>query len=86
VKGGGSFLGPPPVAVRREVIKAREYTGGRRSGRGETEDRLRFGDERGVIVFGGGSGCSGRGCLFWILISIALSVILTVLANLVLAF
>lgn len=39
-------------------------------------------DERGIIVFGGGNGCAGRGCLFWVLISIALSVILTVLANL----
>ncbi len=38
--------------------------------------------ESGIIVFGGGSGCSGRGCLFWILLSVVLSVILTVLANL----
>ena len=37
-----------------------------------------------IIVFGGGGrrGCSGLGCLFWILISIALSVGLTVLVNL----
>jgi hypothetical protein len=41
-----------------------------------------------IIVFGGGGGrsrgggCSGPGCLIWILISIALSVGLTVLANL----
>ena len=38
-----------------------------------------------VIVFGGGGrrgGCSGLGCLIWILISIALSVGLTVLVNL----
>ena len=43
-------------------------------------------EESGVIVFGGGggSGCADRGCLFWILISIVLSVALTVLANLVL--
>jgi hypothetical protein len=40
-------------------------------------------DESGIIVFGGGNGCSGRGCLFWILISIVLSVALTVLLNLV---
>jgi hypothetical protein len=40
-------------------------------------------DESGVIVFGGGNGCSGRGCLFWILISIVLSVALIVLLNLV---
>ena len=40
-------------------------------------------DESGIIVFGGGNGCSGRGCLFWILISVVLSVTLTVLLNLV---
>jgi hypothetical protein len=38
--------------------------------------------ESGIIVFGGGNGCSGRGCLFWILISVVLSVTLTVLLNL----
>jgi hypothetical protein len=43
------------------------------------------GDESGIIVFGGGGGgrrggCLGRGCLFWILLSVAL----TVLVNLVL--
>jgi hypothetical protein len=40
-----------------------------------------------IIVFGGGGGrrrggCSGPGCLIWILISLALSVGLTVLVNL----
>jgi len=40
-------------------------------------------DESGIIVFGGGSGCSGRGCLFWIIVSIVLSVTLTLLLNLV---
>lgn len=49
-------------------------------------NRHRFGDESGIIVFGGGGGrgCAGRGCLFWILASIVLSVTLTVLANLIL--
>ena len=54
------------------------------SGQGE---RIRPGDEAGIIVFGGGGGgrgCAGRGCLFWILVSVVLSVTLTVLANLVL--
>ncbi|MBA2416805.1 MAG: hypothetical protein H0V64_13150 [Geodermatophilaceae bacterium] len=54
------------------------------SGQGE---RIRPGDESGIIVFGGGGGgrgCAGRGCLFWILVSVVLSVTLTVLANLVL--
>ncbi len=37
--------------------------------------------ESGIIIFGGGSG-SGPGCLFWILISVILSVALTVIANL----
>jgi hypothetical protein len=39
--------------------------------------------ESGIIVFGGGNGCSGRGCLFWILLSTTLSVTLTMLLNLV---
>jgi hypothetical protein len=49
-------------------------------------NRHRFSDESGIIVFGGGGGrgCAGRGCLFWILASIVLSVTLTVLANLIL--
>jgi hypothetical protein len=41
-----------------------------------------MGDESGIIVFGGGNGCAGRGCLFWIIASIILSVILTLLLNL----
>jgi hypothetical protein len=37
-----------------------------------------------IIMLGGGrGGCSGRGCLFWILISVVLSVGLTVLVNLI---
>src|SRR5215211_7803865 len=44
---------------------------------------IRSGAESGIIVFGGGGrGCSGIGCLGWILISVVLSVVLTVLANL----
>ena len=43
-------------------------------------------DESGIIVFGGGGGrgCAGRGCLFWIVVSVVLSVALTIFANLVL--
>lgn len=39
-----------------------------------------------IIIFGGGgrSGCAGRGCLFWIVLSVVLSVALTILVNLVL--
>jgi hypothetical protein len=33
---------------------------------------------------GGRRGCAGRGCLFWIVASVVLSVTLTILANLVL--
>lgn len=44
------------------------------------EARKRSG-ESGIIIFGGGRG-SGPGCLFWILISVILSVALTVIANL----
>ena len=40
-------------------------------------NRHRFGDESGIIVFGGGGsrGCLGGGCLFWILLSVALTVL-----------
>ena len=41
-------------------------------------------DGSGIIVFGGGRGCAGRGCLFWIVVSVVLSVALTIFANLVL--
>ncbi len=51
-------------------------------------NRRRFGEESGIIVFGGGGGgrrgCAGRGCLFWIVVSVVLSVSLAVLVNLVL--
>ena len=57
-------------------------------GTNTTGGRVRPGDESGIIVFGGGgggrSGCAGRGYLFWIVVSVVLSVGLTVLANLVL--
>ncbi|CAA9467778.1 MAG: hypothetical protein AVDCRST_MAG25-1721 [uncultured Rubrobacteraceae bacterium] len=46
----------------------------------EKEGRERSG-ESGIIIFGGGGG-SGPGCLFWIIISVILSVALTVIANL----
>ena len=36
--------------------------------------RRRLGDESGIIVFGGGNGCAGRGCLFWILLSVGITV------------
>ena len=53
---------------------------GRFTAPNETEARERSG-EAGIIIFGGG-GRSGPGCLFWILISVVLSVTLTVIANL----
>ena len=58
--------------------------------RGEPEDERantarRLREEDGIIVFGGGgNGCSGGGCLFWIILSIVLSVALTALVNLAL--
>ena len=51
----------------------------KRAGRANGDERG-LGDESGIIVFGGGNGCAGRGCLFWIVLSVAL----TVLVNLVL--
>jgi hypothetical protein len=41
-------------------------------------------DETGIIVFGGGGGgrrggCLGGGCLFWILLSVALTVLVNLL-------
>ena len=63
---------------KREEREA--HDGRRRHGGAEREHLWR--GESGIIVFGGGSGCSGRGCLFWILLSVVLSVGLTVLANL----
>ena len=53
---------------------------GKAEAREKTMARQRPG-ESGIIIFGGGGG-TGPGCLFWILISIFLSVTLTVIANL----
>ena len=61
--------------MERDEERHEQEAHGREPGRGS--------DESGIIVFGGGNGCSGRGCLFWILISVVLSVTLTVLLNLV---
>ncbi len=50
-----------------------------------TASRRKLTDESGIIVFGGGGrGCSARGCLFWIIVSVVLSVGLTILVNLIL--
>ncbi len=38
-----------------------------------------------IFVGGGGNGCAGRGCLFWIVLSVVASVLLTVGVNLALA-
>jgi hypothetical protein len=50
------------------------------NGRNE-QDRLHPGDESGIIVFGGGGGrgCLGGGCLFWIVLSVALTVLVNIL-------
>jgi hypothetical protein len=44
-------------------------------------DRLHPGGESGIIVFGGGGGrgCLGGGCLFWIAISVALTILVNLL-------
>jgi hypothetical protein len=40
-----------------------------------------LGDESGIIVFGGGGGrgCLGGGCLFWIVLSVALTIFVNLL-------
>ena len=48
----------------------------------DEQARPRLADESGFIFIGGGGG--GRGCLFWILISVGLSLLLTVGVNLIL--
>ena len=35
-----------------------------RDGQVGRADERGLGDESGIIVFGGGNGCAGRGCLF----------------------
>ncbi len=52
------------------------------NGQGE---RNRPSPQSSIIVFGGGGrGCASRGCLFWIVLSVVLSVTLTILVNLIL--
>ena len=58
-------------------------TGGVERKKKACSDRVRFSDESGFIFIGGGGG-SGKGCLFWILISIGFSLLLTVGVNLIL--
>ena len=58
-----------------------------RDSRDRPGERSTLADQSGIIVFGGGGGrrgCSGRGCLFWIILSVVLSVTLTILVNLIL--
>lgn len=73
----GGVVGRVPLNPRGGVIQNAED---RRNG---GEQRLQDGED-GIIVFGGGNGCAGRGCLFWVLVSLVLSVGLTVLVNLLL--
>ncbi len=64
--------------------EASSVSGTSNTGRGRESAGRRASDESGIIVFGGGDGCAGRGCLFWIIVSVVASVVLTVLANLLL--
>jgi hypothetical protein len=73
-------MGIPDVGTKRIT----GYEEDRLSNEGKRDGRENLGGETGIIVFGGGSRCSGRGCLFWLLVSAVLSVILPVLANLLL--
>ena len=66
-----------PVPLEQQLSQAVSNTNGR-------DEHSRSGDESGITVFGGGGrGCAGRGCLFWIVASIVLSVTLTILVNLI---
>ena len=60
------------------------YTSRKRPGE-RLGERPPLSEESGIIVFGGGGGrgCVGRGCLFWIVASIVFSVTLTILVNLI---
>ena len=51
------------------------------AGERDRRGRSRASDESGIIVFGGGGGrgCLGGGCLFWILLSVALTVLVNLL-------
>jgi hypothetical protein len=88
-RGGGKIAGT--VLERRRTTAAATPTrkvrrlnqDGRQEKKQAGPEAERRTGESGIIVFGGGNGCSGRGCLFWILISVVLSVTLTVLLNLV---
>ena len=73
-------IGSGNAACKTSSTKGRMDNRGRAKTLKETVARERFG-EAGIIIFGGGGG-SGPGCLFWIIISIILSVTLTVIANL----
>jgi hypothetical protein len=60
--------------------KTREGAMSNTDGRNESK-RDRLGEESGIIVFGGGGGrgCLGGGCLFWIVLSVALTVLVNLL-------
>src|SRR5215212_6108350 len=70
----------------RRGVPAEGYRGGhheqhQRPGRAEPES---LSDESGIIVFGGGGGsssrgCLGGGCLFWIVLSVALTILVNLL-------
>ncbi len=68
--------------MRERRRKVQDSDGGRVSEGGGAED---WHGESDIIVFGGGGrrGCSGTGCLFWVLISVVLNVGLTILVNLI---
>jgi hypothetical protein len=62
-------------------------TGGREVQENDGHRPVDWRDESGIVVFGGGGGrrggCSATGCLMWIVISVAMSVGLTILLNLI---
>ncbi len=70
---------------RKKTRMTHEDEQGPPVGRSRSREEERRTGEAGFIIIGGGGRGFGKGCLFWILVSIVLSVTLTVLANLILA-
>ncbi len=60
------------------------HNGPQERARGAPGGERGLGDESGIIVFGGGGrGCSGTGCLFWIVLSVGITIFINVILLLI---